>query len=105
MFTIEDLAKANQDLLEKSKEKPTPNERDSETREKIAKRFLWGYFFSIAGAWLTAMIYNLWVVSNYCLLAAECAMLLDLKEVLLVVSGIIGPPLGFVMGYYFKSQE
>ncbi len=31
--------------------------------------------------------------------------LLNMKDNLLAVSGLVGPTLGFVMGHYFKSSE
>ena len=74
-----------------------------ETRSRIAKHFVLGYFLMIGGAFVLTLIYNLILYTFFQKIAAE--QILPPKDILLTVTGIVGSPLGFIVGYYFKDIQ
>jgi len=73
-----------------------PQQHKDETRANIALTFTWGFFFLVTAILVGAPIYNL---------AVPTEKMLDVKDLLNAVSGVIGVPFGFVVGYYFKGSE
>lgn len=73
-----------------------PQRHKDEARATIAKIFAWGFFILVGAILVGAPIYNLFV---------EAERALDVKDLLNAVSGVIGVPFGFVVGYYFKGSE
>lgn len=73
-----------------------PQQYKDETRANIALTFTWGFFVLVAVILIGVPIYNLNV---------EGEKILDVKDLLNAVSGVIGVPFGFVVGYYFKGSE
>jgi len=61
------------------------------TRSTLSRNFVWGYFISIfIVLWISYQ--KNFEVSGY-------------KDMLLAVSGVLSGPLGFIIGYYFKSES
>lgn len=71
------------------------------TRSRLASRFVGFYFLSLSGAFLGAASYNILIRANHFVDLQP----IDVKEFLTVISGLIGPSLGFVIGYYFQSTK
>jgi hypothetical protein len=63
-----------------------------DTRGRLAIFFLLGFFVIIIIGMIIAAI-------------NEGDKVNSMKETLLVISGILSGPLGFVIGYYFRSRE
>lgn len=66
--------------------------RKEDTRGRLAIFFLLGFFFLL----FAGMVLAAWDSTD---------KLTSIKEVALTLSGILSGPLGFVIGYYFRSSE
>lgn len=67
----------------------TRAEKREDTRSKIALYYVMGYLLLILLA-LAIFTWRLLTVN-------------DLRDMLLALSGVLSGPLGFIIGYYFKS--
>ncbi|MFA5748215.1 MAG: hypothetical protein WC872_03845 [Candidatus Absconditabacterales bacterium] len=74
---------------------------NDETRAKIGKIFVWGFFIALFGSILFTIGYNLFVYY----MVGQANLFLKLETVVTLIGSIIGTPLGFVMGYYFKADK
>lgn len=83
--------------------KYNPTEHKDKTRSKVAFWFTIGYFALLAVALVGSPLYNAILLINYGVTNPE--VLLPVKDVLLTIAGIVGGPIGFVVGYYFKGSE
>lgn len=98
-ITIDDYAKAFGRLSEKATRELipfNPQRHKDETRAMIAKTFTCGFFIIVAIILVGIPIYNLYAPSQN---------VMDVKDMLIAVSSVIGGPFGFVVGYYFKGSE
>jgi hypothetical protein len=66
-------------------------EKREGTRSKIALYYVVGFLILIFSA--------------LCLFYAKNLLVNDLRDLLLALSGILSGPLGFIIGYYFKSHS
>lgn len=66
-------------------------EKREDTRSKIALYYVLGYL-----ALVLAMLLLFWI---------RQLQVNDLRDLLLALSGILSGPLGFIIGYYFKSHS
>lgn len=73
-----------------------PTEHLDKKRAYIAQLFVWGFLTLILLVLVGVPLYNKWVGH---------AQPLDLDKTLSQVSGLLGTPLGFVVGYYFKENK
>jgi hypothetical protein len=76
-------------VIDKSKIDDSPEQKRETTRSQIAKFYVWAFFGTIA---ITFLIGGL-----------MCFKVKDYRDMLITVSGILSGPLGFIIGYYFKS--
>lgn len=75
------------------------------TRSRIAFGFLIGYFAVLVAGFFYAWFENARLL-EFMRQNPDCKIeIVCIKDVLLMLSGVIGTPLGFVIGYYFKSGE
>lgn len=65
-------------------------EKREDTRSKIALYYVIGFLVLILAALALFLVRNLLVS--------------DLRDLLLALSGILSGPLGFIIGYYFKTH-
>jgi len=79
-----------------SKLKGAPPSHLDESRSKIAFLFVKWYFFFIIVILLGAPIYNM---------IAGHSDNLDVSKLLNQIATLLGTPLGFVVGYYFKEKN
>jgi nitrogen fixation/metabolism regulation signal transduction histidine kinase len=68
------------------------SEKREDTRGRLAMVFLLGFFVILLVALIVAVI-------------SSDDKVTAIKEVVLAISGILSGPLGFVVGYYFRSKE
>lgn len=66
-------------------------EKREDTRSKIAFYYVLGFLFVILVCFVVAGI--------------EKLNINDMRDLLVTVSGILSGPLGFIIGYYFKSHS
>lgn len=62
-----------------------------DTRSEIARIYIYGFFCIIAFGFATYWFYGPDAIT--------------LKDILLTISAILSGPLGFIIGYYFKSMS
>ncbi len=70
-------------------------DKREDTRSKIALYYVIGYISIVAGT--IAIFFG---VSAF----IKSIIVDDLRDMLLAISGILSGPLGFIIGYYFKSH-
>ena len=61
------------------------------TRSEIAVFFIKGFVYLVGGVIIIGILKGWSITEN--------------KDMLLAVSGVLSGPLGFIIGYYFKSQD
>lgn len=66
-------------------------EKREDTRSKIALYYVIGFLFLV----LVCFIVSIW----------EHFDVNDMRDLLVSISGILSGPLGFIIGYYFKSHS
>lgn len=71
-----------------------PIQHNDETRSSIAKYFVVFYLCIIIGILIIGFLAQIYFQID-----------IDIKEILSIVGTLIGSPLGFVLGYYFKSNN
>lgn len=76
-----------------------PSEYRDKTRSKIAFVVVRFYFLILTVVLIGVPVYN------FLLPEEKINLLLDIKDILGLLSGIISAPFGFIVGYYFKSSE
>lgn len=77
-------------------------EREADTRNSIARIFVSWYVFLIPFIFVVIVIFNLWIILGK---PDMVEYLIPIEDTLMVLQALLGTPLGFVVGYYFKSQE
>lgn len=77
-------------------------EREADTRNSIARIFVTWYVFLIPFIFVVIVIFNLWIILGK---PDMVEYLIPIEDTLMVLQALLGTPLGFVVGYYFKSQE
>jgi hypothetical protein len=79
-----------------------PVRNRDETRSEIALIVVKCFFLLIGIVLVGVPVYNVAVVYQA---GGGVEMILSVKDLVLVVSGVISGPFGFVVGYYFKGVE
>lgn len=69
------------------------NSPKENTRSKIASTYIWGFFIVIG---ISLII---------CCLDCAKGRVKEYSDLLITISGILSGPLGFIIGYYFKSGD
>ena len=88
-------------LLEKAKDSEyNPQAHKDKTRSEIALFFVKAYIALIIFIFVAVFTYNLVLLTIH-----KESFVLDIKDIFPLVIGTVGTLLGFVLGYYFKSQE
>jgi hypothetical protein len=80
------------------KEPPfNPIEHKDKTRSRIASIFTWGFFILVSITLIGIPILTTFTGCNQ--------PDFTIKDTMLVISGVVGGPFGFVLGHYFKSDS
>lgn len=79
------------------KTKPSSDEQGNEQKESTRSQ--------IAQIYVKAFFAVILIVIFVCCLPIAQGHLKDFQDMLIAVSGILSGPLGFIIGYYFKSGE
>ncbi len=70
------------------------------TRSRIARLLVLGFLIALVLSVVFVIIYN--IAMFY--LTQDTSLFVQIETIIPLVGSIIGAPLGFVMGYYFKSN-
>lgn len=87
------------ELVEKVKE--ALDREDSLTRQRIARQFVTIYFALLALLLIGIPIYNIVVIR----VTQRADLIIQLTDIVQTYSAVVGPTLGFVIAYYFKSKS
>lgn len=79
----------NSGVVDISKVDDSPEQKRETTRSEIAKFYVYAFFATIAVTFVVGLL--------------KCFEVKDYRDMLITVSGILSGPLGFIIGYYFKS--
>jgi len=82
--------------------RPQLNPNDADTRQRIALIFLVAYFSLLALLLIGIPVYNLIAFHTT---GNDKELQISLNDVVQTYSAIVGPTLGFVIAYYFKSKN
>jgi len=97
----QELAAESYRNVKNASEKYDSRPINDQTRSIISGTFVRWFFYLLGGTLIISLIYNL---ISYSLFRNQ-SLILDVENLLLLVTGSIGTPLGFIVGYYFKSKE
>jgi len=82
--------------------RPQITPTDADTRQKIAKLFVIVYFVLLGLLIVGTPVYNL---VAYHVTGSDKALQISLTDIIQTYSAVVGPTLGFVVAYYFKSKN
>jgi hypothetical protein len=85
----QELLPNNSSVVDISKVDDSPEHKRETTRSEIAKFYVCAFFMTIAFTFFVGLI--------------KCFEVKDYRDMLITVSGILSGPLGFIIGYYFKT--
>lgn len=74
---------------------------DSRTRQQIAKIFVYIYFALLTLIIIGAPVYNIVAIR----VTGRNDLVIPLTDIIQTYSAVVGPTLGFVIAYYFKSKN
>lgn len=96
--TKHELDRFQERIVKSKKDKPSFDhlEHTDKSRKHISFVFVYGYIIVIAVIVIGVPLYNRWILNN--------PEPLELDRLLSQVGALIGSPLGFVVGYYFKED-
>lgn len=105
-----DVEKRLNDVIEKTQETPdkphNPEKIMDESRKTIAYWFVISFIIIVAAVLLLVPIYNAIVFHDARVVVEETSYQpLDIAQVLTTLGTLLGAPLGFVVGYYFKEEH
>lgn len=76
-------------------------EKDSETRQEVAKKFVRYYFELLTLIIVGVPVYNIVVFR----LTSSSELAISFKDAILTYSAVVGPTVGLVVAYYFESKN
>lgn len=72
----------------------------NEARRQIANKFVDGFFILLLLSFIVSLVYNVFMY----ILTGNASLFIPLKDIVLLTSSILGGPLGFIVGFYFKDK-
>lgn len=84
-----------------SEELESEVQKDTDTRQKIARIFVYFYFAIMIIVIIGVPAYNATMYA----LAGNNELAISLKDTILTYSAVVGPTVGLVVAYYFKSKQ
>lgn len=75
-------------------------EKDADTRQAVARKFVNYYFKILLLILLGIPVFNLFAYR----VTGNTDLVIALKDMVLTYSAVVGPTLGLVVAYYFKSK-
>lgn len=99
---IETVAEGNQATADVSdvQLRLSRTEKDDDTRQQVAKKFVRYYFELLTLIIVGIPIYNILVFR----LTGSNELTIPFKDAILTYSAVVGPTVGLVVAYYFESK-
>lgn len=103
---LEEIKRSTEKVEQRNKERKdeldsyNPAKSEGETRQSLAKFFVYSFFLILVLILICVPLYNFLIYVE----TGSAELRLDLNDLLLTYSSVVGPILGFVIGYYFKSR-
>lgn len=79
----------------------TGQEKDDDTRQEVARKFVRYYFLLLMLIIIGVPAYN---ATMYALVSNN-DLAISFKDAILTYSAVVGPTVGLVVAYYFKSKQ
>jgi len=79
----------------------TSTEKDDDTRQKVARKFVDFYFGILILIVIGVPFYN-YLIFEY---TGSTDLVLSFKDAILTYSAVVGPTVGLVVAYYFKNNS
>ncbi len=100
---LENVQESNQTTSNSSDErlKLSREEKDDDTRQQVAKKFVRYYFELLTLIIVGIPIYNILVFR----LTGSSELTIPFKDAILTYSAVVGPTVGLVVAYYFESKN
>lgn len=100
---LENVQESNQTTSDSSDErlKLSREEKDDDTRQQVAKKFVRYYFELLTLIIVGIPIYNILVFR----LTGSSELTIPFKDAILTYSAVVGPTVGLVVAYYFESKN
>lgn len=77
------------------------SQRDDETRQEVARKFVRYYFLLLTLIIIGIPAYNALMYA----LAGSNDLAISFKDAILTYSAVVGPTVGLVVAYYFKTKQ
>ncbi len=90
-MSSQDIPEPNEPIEIESKYDDSPEKAKETTRSSIARNYVYGFFGTILITFIVGL--------------TTCFTVQEYRDMLITVSGILSGPLGFIIGYYFKSSS
>jgi hypothetical protein len=88
-------------LEEAEKVSYNPEKFNDDVRKQIAKFFVEAYFVLLLFTFFGSLVFNISIYK----LTGSSDLFIPVKDIILLISSVIGGSLGFIVGYYFKSDS
>jgi hypothetical protein len=92
---LDNVIEANEKLA------ATGTQKDDDTRQEVAKKFVRYYFLLLTLIIIGVPAYN---AVMYALVHSN-DLNISIKDAILTYSAVVGPTVGLVVAYYFKSKQ
>jgi cytochrome c-type biogenesis protein CcmH/NrfG len=79
----------------------TGQEKDDDTRQEVARKFVRYYFLLLMLIIIGVPAYNMGMY----MLVGNNDLAISFKDAILTYSAVVGPTVGLVVAYYFKSKQ
>ncbi|HTE22646.1 MAG TPA: hypothetical protein VK674_06420 [Candidatus Limnocylindria bacterium] len=99
--TVEDTREKIQGQEQSTDVINTSAQQDTETRQEVAKKFVRYYFLILILIIIGIPLYNYFTYR----MVGNADLLVPLKDTVLTYSAVVGPTMGLVVAYYFKSKS
>lgn len=98
---LESIIELHDDQSQTNAQIVTGSQKDDDTRQEVAKKFVKYYFLLLALIIIGIPAYNAGMYA----LAQTNDLAISLKDTILTYSAVVGPTVGLVVAYYFKSKQ
>ena len=75
--------------------------REDQTRQEVARKFVRYYFLILLIIIVGVPVYNYFIYN----LTGDGKLFIDLKDAVLTYSAVVGPTMGLVVAYYFRTEK
>lgn len=98
---LESIIELHDDQSQANAQIVTGTEKDDDTRQEVAKKFVRYYFILLTLIIVGVPAYNAIMYA----LVHNSSLSISLKDAVLTYSAVVGPTVGLVVAYYFKTKQ